>query len=106
MSLKMPTREEQEEKAAFWKDKIVGKTLVDDKTNEEQTSEMTDEQEEPDKEEQQPDAEKEEDKVLLSSLPSPVRVIRPGSRVTRDLRPHRMNVMCDSEGLISDVRFF
>ncbi|KAJ2525685.1 hypothetical protein EV175_007728, partial [Coemansia sp. RSA 1933] len=44
--------------------------------------------------------------VLLSSLPSPVRVIKPGSRVTRDLRPHRMNVMCNKDGRIDDVRFF
>ncbi|KAJ1665141.1 hypothetical protein IW140_003584 [Coemansia sp. RSA 1813] len=109
MDFKMPTREEQEEKISFWKDKIVGKTLVDDlseekdthvveqprdKESEEQTSEVANQEEPSDQ------------NVLLSSLPTPLRVIKPGSRVTRDLRPYRMNVMCSKEGVITDIKFF
>ncbi|KAJ2552314.1 hypothetical protein EV175_003361 [Coemansia sp. RSA 1933] len=110
----MPTREEQEEKTAFWKDKLVGKTLVDDTTDQQDDggdggADPVPEEKvttETDPTSEQTENNEEDNGVLLSSLPSPVRVIKPGSRVTRDLRPHRMNVMCNKDGLIDDVRFF
>ncbi|KAJ2604787.1 hypothetical protein EV177_006307 [Coemansia sp. RSA 1804] len=160
----MPTHEETEEKIRFWSERIVGKTLVDDlsenndtrvveahhpspprdekdssacdegekkeqenqeqaepkekeqEKEEEQAGPEKQEQDESEKQEQDEPEEQEEEKadavdddsnvVLISSLPTPVRVIKPGSRVTRDLRPHRMNVICNKEGLITNVKFY
>ncbi|KAJ1900866.1 hypothetical protein LPJ66_001193 [Kickxella alabastrina] len=44
--------------------------------------------------------------VRLSTLPQPLRVIKPGSRVTRDLRPNRLNVFIDENDKITRVDFF
>ncbi|KAI9500512.1 hypothetical protein BX070DRAFT_195763 [Coemansia spiralis] len=85
----MPSPEEQERKVAEWREKLVGKTL----SAEDQT-------------EAKGDGGDDQESVLLSSLPQPRRIIRPGSRVTRDLRPNRLNVMCDENGVVSDVRYF
>ncbi|KAJ2522295.1 hypothetical protein GGI11_001774 [Coemansia sp. RSA 2049] len=151
MDFKMPTHEETQEKIRFWSERIVGKTLVDDLSEnndtrvveahrpspsrdekdssagdegEKKEQEKEEEQAEPEKQEQELEKDEpekqeepeEEEKanaadddsnvVLISSLPTPVRVIKPGSRITRDLRPHRMNVICNKEGLITDVKFY
>ncbi|KAI7833932.1 hypothetical protein BX661DRAFT_177833 [Kickxella alabastrina] len=44
--------------------------------------------------------------IRLSTLPQPLRVIKPGSRVTRDLRPNRLNVFIDENDKITRVDFF
>ncbi|KAJ2818127.1 hypothetical protein FBU31_005986 [Coemansia sp. 'formosensis'] len=44
--------------------------------------------------------------VKWEDLPQPMRVIWPGTRVTRDLRPNRLNIMCDADDLITKVQFF
>ncbi|KAJ2743283.1 hypothetical protein GGI20_003852 [Coemansia sp. BCRC 34301] len=44
--------------------------------------------------------------VNWAELPQPVRVIWPNSRVTRDLRPSRLNLMCDADDKIFKVEFF
>ncbi|KAJ1733859.1 hypothetical protein LPJ72_002646 [Coemansia sp. Benny D160-2] len=152
MDFKMPTHEETQEKIRFWSERIVGKTLVDDLSENNDTrvveahrpspprdekdssagdggekkEQEKEEQAEPKEKEQEQELEKDEPEkqdepedeekpdaadddsnvVLISSLPTPVRVIKPGSRITRDLRPHRMNVICNKEGLITDVKFY
>ncbi|KAJ2487403.1 hypothetical protein IWW37_005263 [Coemansia sp. RSA 2050] len=44
--------------------------------------------------------------VKWAELPQPVRVIWPGTRVTRDLRTNRLNVICTADDLITKVQFF
>ncbi|KAJ2324388.1 hypothetical protein GGI00_005346 [Coemansia sp. RSA 2681] len=44
--------------------------------------------------------------VNWAELPHPVRVIWPGSRVTRDLRLNRLNIICDAKDLIIKVDFY
>ncbi|KAJ1824659.1 hypothetical protein LPJ60_000581 [Coemansia sp. RSA 2675] len=44
--------------------------------------------------------------IKWAELPQPVRVIWPGTRVTRDLRPNRLNVICTADDLITKVQFF
>ncbi|KAJ2368266.1 hypothetical protein H4S02_010134, partial [Coemansia sp. RSA 2611] len=39
--------------------------------------------------------------IKWAELPQPVRVIWPGTRVTRDLRPNRLNVICTADDLIT-----
>ncbi|KAJ2808644.1 hypothetical protein H4R20_000737 [Coemansia guatemalensis] len=43
--------------------------------------------------------------VQASLIPGTVRCIWPGTPVTRDLRWDRMNIMCDKDGLITNVSF-
>ncbi|PVU89361.1 hypothetical protein BB559_005135 [Furculomyces boomerangus] len=43
--------------------------------------------------------------VKLSSLPDPKRIICPGTPVTKDLRPGRLNVFLNSEGQILRVAY-
>ncbi|KAJ2595412.1 hypothetical protein GGF39_003838, partial [Coemansia sp. RSA 1721] len=98
----MPTEEEQKARVAEWEAKLVGKRLEDDVTDKQQdtpaqaassddAAEKKDDTEDSNKEKQQESSVVEV--VKLSGLPQPVRVIKPGSRVTRDLRPNRMNVV-------------
>ncbi|KAJ1991575.1 hypothetical protein EDC05_003340 [Coemansia umbellata] len=109
----MPSPEEQERKVAEWREKLVGKTLVDDTPKEGEAKPTSDqavgrreEESAEDQTEAKGDGGDDQESVLLSSLPQPRRIIRPGSRVTRDLRPNRLNVMCDENGVVSDVRYF
>ncbi|KAJ2896020.1 hypothetical protein GGI21_004801 [Coemansia aciculifera] len=52
--------------------------------------------------------EKEVKKKLVNwtDLPQPVRVLWPNSRVTRDLRPNRLNLYCGADDKITKVAFF
>ncbi|KAJ1804493.1 hypothetical protein LPJ56_005590 [Coemansia sp. RSA 2599] len=117
----MPTEEEQKARVAKWEKELVGKQLEDDLTEQQSdalgdgpsshaggSGEAEDRKEDDAKESKDDVKESKGDEgetadskvVKLSTLPQPVRVIRPGSRVTRDLRPNRMNVVCDESGLI------
>ncbi|KAJ1724685.1 hypothetical protein LPJ53_001046 [Coemansia erecta] len=106
-SFRMPTKEEQEARVAEWEAKLKDKYLVDDTasnnapSSDAKADEQTKESDETDKAE-----EPQRETVLLSSLPQPLRIIKPGSRITRDLRPNRMNVVCDENGLILKVQFY
>ncbi|MCQ9616477.1 I78 family peptidase inhibitor [Paenalcaligenes niemegkensis] len=44
-----------------------------------------------------------EDDVVLESLPGPVRVLRPNSVATMDMRPDRINLHTDDDGVIIRV---
>ncbi|KAJ1871029.1 hypothetical protein H4R99_004881 [Coemansia sp. RSA 1722] len=111
----MPTEEEQKARVTEWEAKLVGKRLEDDVTDKQQDTpaqapssenavEKKDDTEDSSKETQEESPAIEV--VKLSGLPQPVRVIKPGSRVTRDLRPNRMNVVCDENGLILKIGFY
>ncbi|KAJ2377846.1 hypothetical protein IW150_001149 [Coemansia sp. RSA 2607] len=121
----MPTEEEQKARVAEWEEKLKGKYLVDDVTADEKPADEKPADEKPAEEkpvdakpandaspsdpapeQQTKTTEKPQETVLLSSLPQPLRVIKPGSRITRDLRPNRMNVVCDKDGLILKVQFY
>ncbi|KAJ2057286.1 hypothetical protein GGI17_005720 [Coemansia sp. S146] len=74
---------------------------VDEPTSEEDSS----------ADEESVDDEAKEDKnkkrqVKWAELPQPRRVIWPMSPVTRDLRPNRLNIMCDADDKITKVQFF
>lgn len=45
------------------------------------------------------------DSVDKKDLPSAVRIIRPGSLVTKDFQTDRMNIHLDSSGIVSHVQF-
>ncbi|KAJ1914639.1 hypothetical protein GGI09_004973 [Coemansia sp. S100] len=72
--------------------------------------EPTDEESSTDEESVDDEAKKEDKKkkqqVKWAELPQSVRVIWPNTRVTRDLRPNRLNVMCDADDKITKVQFF
>ncbi|KAJ2003220.1 hypothetical protein GGI04_000415 [Coemansia thaxteri] len=44
--------------------------------------------------------------VKWAELPQPVRIIWPRSRVTRDLRPQRLNLMCNANDEITRIAFY
>ncbi|KAJ1644539.1 hypothetical protein LPJ64_003785 [Coemansia asiatica] len=118
----MPSAEEQKARVAEWEEKLVGKYLDDDLTDKKQNdldqasvqpSDATEKEkdnngdnEAQDIDEQKGMPQQQPELVKLSTLPQPVRVIKPGSRVTRDLRPNRMNVVCDEKGLILKIGFY
>ncbi|KAI8323274.1 hypothetical protein GQ54DRAFT_310210 [Martensiomyces pterosporus] len=85
MEFKMPSVEEMKAKTADWEGKLVGKYIKDkdgyfDLSSVDPAS-----------------------IVEASDLPEPLRIIRPGTPVTRDFRPFRMNVVCTSEGKIKTL---
>ncbi|KAJ1948796.1 hypothetical protein FBU59_001427 [Linderina macrospora] len=84
-----PTAEEIQAKVDEWTPKLVGKYIHDDLREEpNDLSGIAADQ-----------------VVKVSTLPAPVRVIRPGMPVTRDFRPFRLNVSVDGSGLIKAVTF-
>ncbi|CAO3684422.1 unnamed protein product [Umbelopsis ramanniana] len=75
---------QQNEEAQLWKNKLIGKTLIDDG----QETELG------------------EDQVFLSkNLPKPFRVLKRDSFMTMDYRPERMNVTVDDDKKITGVNF-
>ncbi|KAK9454552.1 hypothetical protein V1511DRAFT_511906 [Dipodascopsis uninucleata] len=45
-----------------------------------------------------------DDSYPKSQLPSPYRVVKPGSMLTMDFRPERLNITLNKEGVIEHVR--
>ncbi|KAJ2719321.1 hypothetical protein GGI07_005280 [Coemansia sp. Benny D115] len=92
-AFRFPTEEEKQAKIAQWSYLVnEGYHLVED-------------DDESNGDEKAPDvnADSESKTIRLSKLPTPVRVIKPGSRVTRDLRTDRLNIICNENGLITRI---
>ncbi|KAJ1728962.1 hypothetical protein LPJ61_003759 [Coemansia biformis] len=119
----MPSKEEMDAKRKDWEDKLLGKFLVDERqltpaALADEPAAPSDEPAVPSDKPTAPSGEQEEDmhpwlvevsgvkKVKASLIPGPVRAIWPGTPVTRDLRPSRLNISCDKEGLIISVGFY
>ncbi|KAJ2713967.1 hypothetical protein H4R19_001979 [Coemansia spiralis] len=105
----MPSQEEQEAKKALWEDRLLGKTIIDER-------DAAPPAEQPAEQEADPDASQDEHPWLVevegaqhvraSRIPGSVRVLWPGRPVTRDLRPDRLNICHNNELIITSVGFY
>ncbi|KFH44638.1 hypothetical protein ACRE_045780 [Hapsidospora chrysogenum ATCC 11550] len=79
MPLVTPQSTENQNPKDVWTDKLVGKTLHDDETN--------------------------ETAFCKKELPEKHRVIAPGTKVTRDFFADRLNVHVDDQGIVNSVTY-
>ncbi|PIA13016.1 hypothetical protein COEREDRAFT_83774 [Coemansia reversa NRRL 1564] len=123
----MPSAQEQEAKVAHWKGKLVDRYLKDERdarlkpqppADSKKQHEAANDKSETATQQPQDSATKDTVEkepwlyeengtkmVQASLIPGSVRSIWPGTPVTRDLRFDRMNIMCDKNGLITNVSF-
>ncbi|OAD65849.1 hypothetical protein PHYBLDRAFT_119786 [Phycomyces blakesleeanus NRRL 1555(-)] len=67
----------QPNNADEWKERLIGKTILGE----------------------------DEETTLSSKLPKPYRLLAPGSIMTRDFNPNRLNVFIDEEKVVTNVYY-
>ncbi|KAJ2777078.1 hypothetical protein H4R18_005338 [Coemansia javaensis] len=111
----MPSQEETAAKQKVWEDRLLGRFLVDERDQPRAPAAAPPEQQQQQQQsadvpaEQQPWLHVADDgkhMVRASLIPGRVRAIWPGTPVTRDLCPTRLNVCCDNTGKITSVGFY
>lgn len=98
-----PQAETMKKTVEEWSSEFVGKYIVNYPDDYKPAPPPVDAEE---AKEEPPVEEQNKQTVAWESLPQPFRVIWPGSRVTRDLRPQRLNLVCNGQDKVTDVRFF